>query len=269
MTHALRGLAQSTLAGLAGALCAGRLRAPYTRTALAHHVPPEDLDAIVAALAELYADGMAARHIGRMLALLAEERTYSQRMSDRIQLVWSPPDHDHVDARDTAAVVQELFQLAERSLLMVTYSLDHGDKAAALFGALAERMDREPELAVRFCIDIKRKEWDERPAAAVVAKFADEFRDRIWPGARYPEVLYDPRSLSTDWTQRASLHAKCVIADERYALVTSANFSEAAGARNIETGVRLDDSRFARRVTRQFDLLLENGVLQRVDLGMR
>ena len=264
MSAAFRELSWSALSGLAEALSAGRLRAPYARSAVAYHVPPEHLDAVAGALRELDADGMEARHIGRMLQLLADERAERQVMNDRVQLVWSPPDHDHVDARDTAAVVQELFQLATTSILLATYSLDKGDKAVALFGALAERMDKNPDLAVRFCVNIKRKEYDERPKETLVKQFVKEFREQIWPGQRYPEVFHDPRSLSLDWSERASLHAKCVIADRRYTLLTSANFSEAAGMRNIEAGVRVDDIRLAERVTRQFDNLIESEVLQAI-----
>lgn len=264
MSAAFRGLSWSALSGLAEALTAGRLRAPYARSTVAYHVPPEHLDLVTEALCELDADGMVARHIGRMLELLADERAERQAMKDRVQLVWSPPDHDYVDARDTAAVVQELFQVAATSILIATYSLDKGDKAMALFGVLAERMDRNPDLAVRFCVNIKRKEYDERPPETLVRKFAKEFREEIWPGQRCPEVFHDPRSLSLDWSERASLHAKCVIADRRYTLLTSANFSEAAGMRNIEAGVRMDDIRLAERVSRQFDSLIESEVLQAI-----
>ena len=94
MSHPLRALGRSALAGLAEALAAGRLDTPITKAALAPHVPKEHLDDISAALAELESDGMAPRHIARAVHLLAEERDAGQRMSDRVQLVWSPPDLD-------------------------------------------------------------------------------------------------------------------------------------------------------------------------------
>ncbi len=55
------------------------------------------------------------------------------------------------------------------------------------------------------------------------------------------------------------LHAKAVIIDARYTLLTSANFTEAAQQRNIEAGVLLDDSRLATRLTQQFSQILEAG----------
>ena len=42
----------------------------------------------------------------------------------------------------------------------------------------------------------------------------------------------------------SSLHAKCIIVDER-TLVTSANSTERAQSRNIEAGVLIEDRRYA------------------------
>ena len=96
-------------------------------------------------------------------------------------------------------------------------------------------------------------------------EFAARMRTDIWPGERLPEVYYDPRSLLIDAPARAVLHAKAVGIDARVSFLTSANFTEAAHARNIEAGVVLDDAALAERLTRQFELLIERGHLRRVD----
>src|SRR6478736_1029403 len=257
MSHSLRALGRSALAGLAEALGTGRLGAPLARTSLAPHVPEEHLDAISAALAEMEADGMAPRHIARTVQLLVEERDAGQRMADRVQLVWSPPDLDTVDARDTSVVVQELFRQARRSVLICTFALDQKKKAEALFGELAARMDADGTLVVRVFANIHRKYLDETPSAQLIRDFTTLVRDHIWPGQRLPEVFYDPRSLETDAQRRAVLHAKAVGIDGRWTLLTSANFTEAAQERNIEAGVVIDDTRLAERVERQFDQFVE------------
>ncbi|MGH9321370.1 MAG: phospholipase D-like domain-containing protein [Vicinamibacteria bacterium] len=61
-----------------------------------------------------------------------------------------------------------------------------------------------------------------------------------------------------------SLHAKCVVVDDRLSLVTSANFTEAAHWRNIEAGVLVDDPRFAVNLRSQFDRLIAEGLLLRL-----
>ncbi len=269
MTHALLRLGRSALLGLAEALASGRLGPPFTRSSVSHHIPDEHREVVLAALAEMHADGMAARHIAHALGLLAEERAAEQRMSDRVQLVWSPPELDHVDARDTVVVVQDLFRAAKKSILIVSYVLDAGKKAETLFGELAARMDNDPNLAVRIFVNIKRERHDNTASSELIKKFVERVRKEVWPGKRLPDFFYDPRSLVIISHQGASLHAKCVVTDGRWTLLTSANFTEAAQERNIEAGVLLDDPTFAQRVTRQFDLLVEDETLQPLDVGVR
>jgi phosphatidylserine/phosphatidylglycerophosphate/cardiolipin synthase-like enzyme len=265
MSHPLRALGRSALAGLAEALATGRIGAPNTRAALASHVPEEHLDAVSAALADLEGDGMAPRHIARAVHLLVEEREAGQRLSDRVQLVWSPPDLDGIDARDTSVVVQELFRQARSSVLISTFALDEKKKAEVLFGELSARMDADPGLLVRVFANIHRKHLDETPSFLLIREFAARIRDHIWPGKRMPEVFYDPRSLETEAHKRAVLHAKAVVVDGRFTLLTSANFTEAAHERNIEAGVVLDDMRIAERVVRQFDHFVEARILRRLN----
>ncbi|MSP93589.1 MAG: phospholipase, partial [Myxococcales bacterium] len=134
-------------------------------------------------------------------------------------------------------------------------------------GELAKRMDEEPKLVVRVFANIHRKHHDETPSIALVREFTKRVRDDVWPGDRLPEVFYDPRSLETDGHKRAVLHAKAVVVDGRWTLLTSANFTEAAQERNIEAGVVIDDKQLAERVTRQFDQFVEAGVLRRLVLS--
>lgn len=264
MTHPLRRLGKPALVGLSQALTNGRLTPPFPRHALVTQVPEGEVDLVRAALVEMSADGMAPRHIGLALSLLAEERASAQRMADRVDLVWSPPDLDGVDARDTSVVVQDLFRLAERTVLITTFALDEGKKAGALFGALAARMDARPELDVRVVANIHRAYRDETPSPVLIREFSSRVRGQVWPGSRLPSVFYDPRSLEIDAPKRAVLHAKCVVVDCRWSLLTSANFTEAAQERNIEAGVLVEDRRFAERVVRQFDALIETGHLRQL-----
>jgi len=265
VSHPLRKLGRAALAGLAESLAAGSVGAPITRGALGPHVPAEHLDAVCATLAALEAEGMTPRHMGHAVRLLVEEREAGQRMADRVQLVWSPPELDQVDARDTAVVVQELFRRATSSVLISTYALDDKKKAEALFGELAERMDREPDLFVRVFANIHRKHKDDTPTIALVREFRDHIRQDVWPGKRLPEVFYDPRSLEIDGQKRAVLHAKAVVVDARWTLLTSANFTEAAHERNIEAGVVIDDRRLAIRVAQQFNRFVESQTLRRLE----
>ncbi|MGA1133162.1 MAG: phospholipase D-like domain-containing protein [Prochlorotrichaceae cyanobacterium] len=69
-------------------------------------------------------------------------------------------------------------------------------------------------------------------------------------------MFYDPRSLSTGSGSKACLHTKCVVVDETYVFITSANFTEAAHQRNIETGILMKDETIAKALQHQFDSLV-------------
>ncbi len=130
-------------------------------------------------------------------------------------------------SRDTAVVVQELFQSVRRSVLVSSFVVDERDKAEALFGLLAKRMDEEADLSVRLYLNVQRKYGDETADSVLLKKFADRFRHQVWPGERLPEVYHDPRALAVGGKTRACLHAKCIVVDEDRALVSSAHFTEA------------------------------------------
>ena len=59
-------------------------------------------------------------------------------------------------------------------------------------------------------------------------------------------------------------HAKCVIADDDLAFVTSANFTEWAQQRNVEAGVLIRDRHFAGQLRQQFDGLVQSRQVHRL-----
>lgn len=78
-----------------------------------------------------------------------------------------------------------------------------------------------------------------RPGEDPVSAFRRTFVEKYWRDAQLPAVFYDPRPLAQPTGPR--LHAKCIVVDEEVALVTSANFSEAAHTDTIEVGVVVRD----------------------------
>jgi phosphatidylserine/phosphatidylglycerophosphate/cardiolipin synthase-like enzyme len=98
----------------------------------------------------------------------------------------------------------------------------------------------------------------------LLQRFARRFRVQEWPGEKQPEVYYDPRSLDAEAVKRSSLHAKCVVIDRREALVTSANFTEAAQTRNLEVGVLVRSPGFAAKLAEHFEVLADAAALLRI-----
>jgi phosphatidylserine/phosphatidylglycerophosphate/cardiolipin synthase-like enzyme len=155
-----------------------------------------------------------------------------------------------------------LFSNAKKSVLISSFAIDKGEKARKLFQVLAEGMDANPELYVQMFLNIQRPHNSKVAESILLREFADTFRRDIWIGKRLPEVFYDSRSLTVDVKQKSSLHAKCIVVDEEFVLITSANFTEAAQERNIEAGVLLTESATAQALRLQFDSLVSHKILR-------
>jgi phosphatidylserine/phosphatidylglycerophosphate/cardiolipin synthase-like enzyme len=169
-----------------------------------------------------------------------------------------------VTNRDTSVVVRDLFAHAESDVLVAGYAVYQGQK---VFQALAERMNDVPALKVRMFLDIQRPQTDTSATSEIVRRFAKRFVDQQWPpGGRRPVVFYDPRSLSADARERASLHAKCVVVDGMSVFVSSANFTEGAQHRNIELGLLTRSNALAEQIVHHFDCLVNDGHLDRLSI---
>lgn len=202
--------------------------------------------------------GLDANAACAVIRAVLEERAHARTVG--LELAWTGPEAKGAIARETAAIVRELFDQAEKSVLIGGFRFDHGKK---LLRPLADAMARGVEVLI--VIDIPGN----APAKAAATSFATAkidafFRDN-WPSEEHrPDVYYDPRTAyrTDDW---ASMHAKCVVVDERRSFITSANFTNRGQTRNIELGVVIDDEAFAKSVVRQWQTLIAAALLHRYD----
>lgn len=245
-------LSTETLRRLAEALESGRLSGD-DRLSLQMFLPPAEAR-------ELSDQRMDAGHLSYTLRALIADRE-RQLVAPAVDLVWTGPEALVSTSRDTGVVVRELFHSAKESVLVVGFAIHRGRE---IFRELSERMDEVPSLNVRMFLNVSRALRDTTRSDQLLLRFASEFKRQHWSGTRFPEIYYDPRSLALDETKRTSLHAKCVVVDGAKALVTSANFTEAAQQRNIEAGVLVHDHRFATSIVAQFEALVRMGAAARL-----
>jgi hypothetical protein len=102
-------LSRPALVNLAAALETGRLSVPFSTSNVAAYIPAALNRDIVDELNRLNLIGVHSEHIAYTLRLLAEERSTSQAVSDRVDLVWTGPEVAGSQSRDTGVVVRELF----------------------------------------------------------------------------------------------------------------------------------------------------------------
>jgi len=155
----------------------------------------------------------------------------------RPELVWTSPRVPGAEGRTTLAAL-DLINSAETTVYAATYS---AGKLSPQLVALANVSARG--VAVTVVVDTKQ-----RSDHAEIIRFALP-NARMW-------TLAQPEDGS--W---AIQHAKLIAVDDRFALVTSANFSKAAAQRSLECGLQSTDPGVARGLREHLELLHQNGVL--------
>lgn len=212
---------------------------PATLHTLRNSVPTEPFRATMERLAVAWGKSPELGGAGVALALRAASAGYRGALSEsQVEAVWTGPDGD-VDVRLTYAVLIEVIRAATRSLILVSFA--------------AYRMEEVTEAlrdAARRGVEV-RLVLDGGTAAARAFEASERISLYTWPPTLLPE--HDP--------QHASLHAKAAIADDRLALVTSANLTEYALDRNMELGLLVRGGAVPKLLAGHFDGLIGRGVL--------
>ena len=260
MKDVLSSIGENDLGQIAAMLLSGRIQPPFSSASLSH-VSAEHAVPLASFLRQLFEEGMSIHHMALLFESLADERRRLQSKDAEIELVTSGPEAPGITNRDTVVVVRELFQNANKSVLIAGYAVYQGKQ---IFAVLARRMEEIPGLTVRMYLDVQRHPTDTSLASEVVGRFAQHFKSKEWPGKRIPEIYFDPRSLEMGTEKKASLHAKCIVVDGKVSFISSANFTEAAQLRNIEVGALIRSPQIARKLIDHFEALAQSGVLRKI-----
>lgn len=200
--------------------------------------------------------GLGPEAVTAALRLVTAERVH--RPPPRLRLVWTGPESRESTARDTALAVRELFEGAQRNVIVGGYAFDRPDILAPLHAAMRDR-----GVSVALFLDIEGSAATAAQADAHATARIDRFFLDVWTfGTPKPDVYYDPRTAmpGPPW---ASLHAKCIVVDDARALLTSANFTERGQSRNIEAGVWIEDRAFAAELSGHWRALVAAGLVHR------
>ncbi|MDF1843526.1 MAG: DISARM system phospholipase D-like protein DrmC [Rubripirellula sp.] len=261
MSNPLVQLSDADLKAISAALKSRRLRPEYTTLKLRSLIDASRASDVAAHLNQLAENDFVEKQIFCVIQTILDDRQSGRGSEPPIDLVTSGPEAPGVANRDTSVVVREMFTHAKKSVTVIGYAVYQGQQ---VFEALAKRMEEDPDLNVRFFLDIARSNQDTTSSEILVSKYAHRFKSKQWPtGSRLPEVYYDPRSISDDEKVRSSLHAKCVVIDGRDVFVSSANFTKAGQERNIEVGLRIESQWLAARLTNHFESLISGDLVRR------
>lgn len=167
------------------------------------------------------------------------------------QVAWTGPKVEGSFLRATREVVRELLRGAQEELLVVGYWIAARDDGEGIIqeviDSLAEAVRRR--VRVTLIVDERNREDGRNNRQILLDAWPDECATpriltwRLPPGDRH-----------------LKLHAKVLVADDRDALVTSANLTSYAMDRNIEMGVRVTGAP-ATTIALHFKLLERQGIV--------
>jgi len=189
---------------------------------------------------ELFAECFAVLGPANLAAVLRGFSAAAKANGTDLRAVWSGPtfpgDGDH-----TTAALAHLIDDATEDVFASTYS-------ASSNSAYLKALWRSVARGVKTTMVIDPKLNGGKTAAFLQAQLH---------GARFLGFRPGPDG--------GIQHSKVVIVDSRAVFITSANLSEAAHERNLETGVMIRDPDFASTIRQRFGALLSEGHLYKLD----
>lgn len=208
----------------------------------------------------LQQDGFDLGPCGRLAGLAAEDATLvveavlaerTARPRPELELVWTGREAGARESRDTRQVLPELFARADRRVIVAGFAFR---EASAIFAPLYARA-RDAGVEVEVFIHVDGTGRDARMSPESFFTYSWPWRDAT------PRLYYDARADAADAS--STMHAKCVVVDDREVLITSANFTGRAQRANVELGVLVRDADFAARVSGQWRSLVTRGLFRR------
>ena len=160
-----------------------------------------------------------------------------------ISTIWTMPGH----LAQSGPLTSSVPHLVEHARQSVTCSTFNFQRSSALWPTLAQAA-RQPGITVRVYLDANAagrpsRASSGRPVSSRLTPTAEEVAAHLRPAVVLRSRPFDEAAVRN--------HAKFLVIDHRFLLVTSANFSWSAENRNIEFGVLHDNRNLAESVERE------------------
>ena len=181
---------------------------------------------------------------------LANDRA---RRRNSLEIAWTGPGTDAVPVRRVDQVMYEMIAAAQQSVLLVSYVAYKAERLLEELSAAIGRGVKVSMVLERAQDSAGKLEFD--GLANVRAKL---------PAARIYSWPLDQRPANGAG-KTGTLHAKCLVCDERQALVSSANLTDYALELNMELGLRVTGEDVPMRIALHFEQLMVRGILERVE----
>ena len=169
--------------------------------------------------------------------------------AESIDLVWTGPKSRLIPTRKTEQVICEVIEQASQHLFIVSYVFY---KAVSIVAALNEASARG--VSIRVLLESSKEH-----GGAIAGDGLSAMHEAVPDAQLY---IWDPVEKSRiSGSLTAAVHAKCAVADERIAFITSANLTSAAMERNMELGVLVRGGIAPSRLHSHLNALVDAGTI--------
>jgi len=167
----------------------------------------------------------------------------AEQQREKIELVWTGPDLNQIPVRRSEQILLELINSAKSSLFVISFVLFN---IPTVEEAIRQAIEREVD--VRMLL-----ESEDKDGSNGFSKTIERLQTDI-PGL----TLYVwPREKRAFEGGFARVHAKCAVADQANAFLTSANLTSAALDKNIEMGVHIQGGNVPLTIYQQFIAMIQ------------
>jgi phosphatidylserine/phosphatidylglycerophosphate/cardiolipin synthase-like enzyme len=174
----------------------------------------------------IHRSGLGGEQVSLVLRAVEGARSAS---TSTLEPLWTMPGH-LVQGSPLISSVPLLVRAATTSVTCSTYNFQ---QSSGLWQALHDAVHQPRSVRVRVYLDTAAAE----PKINWVPPTPEQVAGWLKPGAVFRTVKLDGTLVRN--------HAKFLVVDHRWVLVTSANFSHSAEFNNVELGVKIDNSALA------------------------
>jgi len=196
-------------------------------------------------------EGISPKEVAAALRASSVTSSFIEQRSS-VELVWTGPSTGLISTRNTERVLCEVIESAKKRLFLVSFV---AYEVPSIVQALRSAANRQ----VRIDIII---ELSNEYGGQVSFDFVKAMRESVPAANIY--VWEKDHNYTSNSQSIGAVHAKCAVADKKFAFITSANLSKAAMERNMELGVLLKGGNLPVRLERHLDALIITGILRRV-----
>ena len=182
-------------------------------------------------------------------ALRAASETASLHSAAEIlELVWSGPSTGVIPIRHTEQVICEIIDDSREELFIVSFVAYKIERISNALKAAAKR-----RVKISFLLEQSVGEGGSLSfsSLAIIKKILPRANFYIWQ--------------QNDAAACGAVHAKCIVADNKAALISSANLTGAAMDRNIESGVYIKGGNLPRQISSQLESLVNQNHIAKID----